>query len=129
LLRPHNTLAENYERELAEEAMLQDLGERHICPKCHRRVESDFIVCPNCHQQLRLRCLSCERLLSPKWDICPYCGVANEPADKDKQPDKAVKGLELLPAEPEPLAAAAEAVPVEAVPDAGPPADSTPTSN
>ena len=85
LLRPHNTLAEEYERDLAEEAMLQGMEEHHVCPKCHRRAEPDFILCPSCHHQLRLRCVSCGRLLNPTWDICPYCGAMNtqgKPGDK-----------------------------------------------
>jgi RNA polymerase subunit RPABC4/transcription elongation factor Spt4 len=74
LVRPRTTLADTYERDLAEEALLKDLEQKRACPKCQRRVEADFIVCPNCKEQLKLRCISCERLLSPEWDICPYCG-------------------------------------------------------
>ena len=85
LLRPHTTLAEEYERELAEEALLQDLQEQRVCPECHRRVESDFIVCPNCHHQLRLRCVGCGRLLSPNWDVCPYCGLFREQESPEDQ--------------------------------------------
>jgi len=75
LLRPRTTLAEEYERSLAEEAMLQDLEERRLCPSCKRRVAPDYIVCPSCHHQLRLRCVGCGRLLNPGWDVCPYCGL------------------------------------------------------
>ncbi|NLD71504.1 MAG: zinc ribbon domain-containing protein [Chloroflexi bacterium] len=78
LLRPHTTLAEEYERSLAEEAILQDLDEDRVCPACRRRVEPDFVVCPSCHQQLRLRCVGCGRLLNPDWDVCPYCGLYRE---------------------------------------------------
>lgn len=74
LLRPHTTLAEEYERSLAEEAILQELEDRRVCPGCRQRIEPDFVVCPNCHQQLRLRCVDCGRLLNPNWDVCPYCG-------------------------------------------------------
>ena len=78
LLRPHTTLAEDYERSLAEEAILQDLDEDRVCPSCRRRAESDFVICPSCHQQLRLRCVGCGRLLNPEWDVCPYCGLFRE---------------------------------------------------
>ncbi|MCD6520454.1 MAG: zinc ribbon domain-containing protein [Anaerolineae bacterium] len=78
LLRPQHTLAEEYERSLTEEAILQDLEERRVCPNCQRRVEPDFIVCPYCHHQLRLRCVGCGRLLDPTWDVCPYCGLYRE---------------------------------------------------
>jgi hypothetical protein len=44
LLRPHTTLAEDYERSLTEEVILQDLEEHRICPSCQRRVEPDFVI-------------------------------------------------------------------------------------
>ena len=78
LLRPHSTLAEEYERSLAEEAILQDLEERRVCPGCRRGVEPDFVVCPYCHHQLHLRCVGCGRLLDPGWDVCPYCGLVRD---------------------------------------------------
>jgi len=78
LLRPHTTLAEEYERSLAEEALLQDLDEQRVCPECRQRVEPDFVVCPACHHQLKVRCVGCSRLLNPSWDICPYCGLYRE---------------------------------------------------
>jgi len=80
LLRPRNALAEEYERSLMEEAVLQDLAVQRVCPGCGRRVESDFLVCPHCHHQLRLRCVGCGRLLQPEWDVCPYCGIYREGA-------------------------------------------------
>lgn len=78
LLRPHSTLAEEYERSLAEEAILQDLEERRVCPGCRRGVEPDFVICPHCRYQLHLRCVGCGRLLNPRWDVCPYCGLVRE---------------------------------------------------
>ncbi|MHB9034685.1 MAG: zinc ribbon domain-containing protein, partial [Anaerolineae bacterium] len=74
LIRPRTTLAENYERDLAEEAILSDMEQKKACPKCQRQVKDDYIICPNCHEQLKLRCLSCGRLLDLDWKICPYCG-------------------------------------------------------
>ncbi|MHB0857232.1 MAG: zinc ribbon domain-containing protein [Anaerolineae bacterium] len=94
LLRPRNTLAEEYERSLAEEALLQDLDDRRICPDCRRRIESDFIVCPSCHHALRLRCVSCGRLIQPYWDVCPYCGLVH-----DKEEDTEAHGVLPQPAE------------------------------
>jgi len=94
LLRPHSTLAEEYERSLAEEAILQDLEERRVCPGCRRGVEPDFIICPYCHYQLHLRCVGCGRLLSPGWDVCPYCGLACEqPLDAGAEEKSAVEEL------------------------------------
>jgi RNA polymerase subunit RPABC4/transcription elongation factor Spt4 len=74
LLRPHNTLADEYERSLTEEAILQGLEENRICPSCQRRIEPDYVVCPSCHHQLKARCVGCGRLLNLDWDVCPYCG-------------------------------------------------------
>jgi RNA polymerase subunit RPABC4/transcription elongation factor Spt4 len=78
LLRPHTTLAEEYERSLTEEAILQDLEERRLCPECQHHVQPDFVVCPHCHHQLRLKCVGCGRLLNQNWDVCPYCGLFRE---------------------------------------------------
>ena len=73
LLRPPETLAELYERSLEEEALLQDLEERAICPGCRRKIEADWQVCPDCHTILKKTCLNCGRLLHLRWNICPYC--------------------------------------------------------
>lgn len=93
LLRPHHTLAEEYERSLTEEAILHELDEQRVCVNCHRRAEADFIVCPYCHSQLRLRCVGCGRLLNPDWDVCPYCGLyrdQGEAAQEEKPGDSHV---------------------------------------
>src|SRR5919109_4865319 len=74
ILRPRETLAEKYERELAEEAMLQDIEERQVCPVCHHKVAADYLVCPNCHTKLHKKCDNCSRILNLKWNVCPYCG-------------------------------------------------------
>jgi RNA polymerase subunit RPABC4/transcription elongation factor Spt4 len=89
LLRPPTTLAELYERSLEEEALLQDLEERIVCPGCRRKIEVDWMVCPDCHAILKRRCVTCNRLLHLRWDICPYCVTAmlEEPAgDHRDQP-------------------------------------------
>ncbi len=78
LLRPKESLAEEYERSLAEEAVLQDLRDRRTCPSCQRRVEDSFILCPYCEQQLRFKCVNCGALLEPSWKICPFCGHRHE---------------------------------------------------
>jgi RNA polymerase subunit RPABC4/transcription elongation factor Spt4 len=106
LLRPHSTVAEEYERSLAEEAILQELEERRVCPGCRRRVEADFVVCPHCHYQLRLRCTGCGRLLNPNWDVCPYCGLLQE-ADAEEKDAEAAAPIVVEPAPVEQPAAAA----------------------
>lgn len=76
LLRPPTTLAELYERSLEEEALLQDLEERIVCPGCRRKIEVEWMVCPDCHAILKRRCVTCGKLLHLRWDICPYCVTA-----------------------------------------------------
>ncbi|MGQ9502320.1 MAG: zinc ribbon domain-containing protein [Anaerolineae bacterium] len=97
LLRPQTTLAELYERSLEEEALLQDLEERIVCPGCRRKVESDWLVCPDCHAILKKKCVHCGRLLHLRWDICPYCvtAVFEETVGKP--------GAAAFPVYPEPL--------------------------
>jgi RNA polymerase subunit RPABC4/transcription elongation factor Spt4 len=78
LMRPKDTLAEAYDRALEEEALLQSLEERLTCPKCHHRVEKEFLLCPVCYTPLKKPCVDCGRLLSLEWDVCPYCGHMSE---------------------------------------------------
>jgi len=111
LLRPHNTLAEEYDRDLAEEAMLQDLEERHVCPGCRRRVEADFLFCPSCRRELRVRCTGCGRPLNVSWNACPYCGLARPKAKRRGGKDEE-KTPEVTEA-PAPVPSSAEPAPVQ----------------
>lgn len=74
ILRPQYTLDEAYEHALGQEALLQDIEERYICPSCRRKAHADFLICPYCHAELRKRCPNCERLMNLNWEVCPYCG-------------------------------------------------------
>ena len=75
LLRPKITLAEQYERALEEEALLQDLEEKPRCSGCSRVVENHWVVCPDCHTQLKRTCHQCGEKLNLRWNICPACGT------------------------------------------------------
>src|SRR5579885_1849466 len=75
ILRPHQTLAEIYERQLEEESLLAEMTERQTCTNCHARIESDFQICPSCGQKLKQPCPKCERLLELRWTFCPYCAT------------------------------------------------------
>lgn len=75
ILRPKQTLMEAYLRSLEEEALLQEIEERPVCPNCRVRVESDYIMCPNCLTKLKAQCLSCKRLIELDWTVCPYCAT------------------------------------------------------
>jgi RNA polymerase subunit RPABC4/transcription elongation factor Spt4 len=75
-LRPRETLSESYERSLEEEALLQEIEDKPVCPGCKQRVHEDWQACPNCHTRLKRPCTRCGRTLDLSWDLCPYCATA-----------------------------------------------------
>lgn len=75
MLRPQETLAEAYERSLEEEALLQNIEEKAICPGCGRVADDAWQVCPYCHTKLRKPCVNCGELLELAWNLCPYCAT------------------------------------------------------
>ncbi len=86
LLRPRETLAEVYDRQLEEEALLRDITVRRACPNCQTVTEPDWLVCPHCRAELRRRCVSCGRPLDLDWVVCPYCTVLTAPTSPAVQP-------------------------------------------
>lgn len=75
-LRPRETLSEAYERSLEEEALLQEIEEKPVCPGCKQRVQDEWQACPSCHTRLKRPCTRCGRMLDLSWDLCPYCATA-----------------------------------------------------
>lgn len=73
LIRPKETLAQQYERSLEEAAFLVDLEKQLACPRCKKSVQQDFIICPHCTEPLKKACRSCGTGLSAIWKACPYC--------------------------------------------------------
>jgi hypothetical protein len=74
IVRPRETLAEVYERSLAEESLLAEVEKNELCPVCRDRVDSEWLVCPNCRTRLHRVCPSCNRLADPTWPLCAFCG-------------------------------------------------------
>lgn len=72
-LRPRETLSEAYERSLEEEALLQEIEEKPVCPGCKQRAQADWQACPHCHTRLKKPCVRCSKMLELTWDVCPYC--------------------------------------------------------
>ncbi len=103
LLRPKETLAEEYERSLAEEAVLQDLHERRTCPSCQRRIEESFVLCPYCEHRLRDTCVNCGELVDLDWIVCPHCGHPHEVSEQEthRSKRKTVRATSTEPAEQE----------------------------
>jgi len=96
ILRPKDTLADRYDRQLEAEALLHEIQEQATCPACRRRVEDDFIACPYCRAQLRIPCESCAKPLLVRWVVCPYCG-AERRAPAGPTPVRAVPASEPSP--------------------------------
>lgn len=79
MLRPPETLAEAYERSLEEEALLQNIEEKPVCPGCGRPVNERWQVCPYCHTKLKKPCPQCGEMLELPWNLCPYCATSQVP--------------------------------------------------
>jgi len=86
ILRPQYTLDEAYEHALGQEALLQDIEERYICPSCRRKAAADYLVCPHCHATLRRRCPDCGRLINLSWDVCAFCGGEQPEVEGEPSP-------------------------------------------
>jgi hypothetical protein len=98
IVRPRETLAEVYERSLAEETLLAEVEKNRLCPTCRQRVGADWLVCPNCRTRLHRICPACTRLAEPDWALCAYCGNELQRVDRPAvRPAAAVSGGERVP--------------------------------
>lgn len=75
ILRPSQTLEDEYQQVLEEEALLQAIEDSPTCPGCGRRIKEAWMVCPNCHTKLKKVCHECGKLMELPWNLCPYCGT------------------------------------------------------
>jgi RNA polymerase subunit RPABC4/transcription elongation factor Spt4 len=107
-LRPKETIAEVYDRQLEEEALLRDISLRRACPQCQAVTEPDWLLCPHCRAELRRLCDGCGKPLDLNWVVCPYCATA--PAAPRLNQPYAPPAITA----PAPIAATAEAAPVAA---------------
>jgi hypothetical protein len=83
-LRPRETLSEAYERSLEEEALLQEIEEKPVCPACRQKVQSEWQACPHCHTRLKKPCVRCGRMLDLAWDLCPHCATGQPPSSVER---------------------------------------------
>ena len=100
IVRPRETLAEVYERSLAEESLLAEVEKNQNCPVCRERVQPDFLVCPNCRTRLHRVCPSCNRLAQPEWPLCAYCGHEFQRAPAARPVERAAELTAKAPAAP-----------------------------
>ena len=49
ILRPQNTIEEEYQKSLEEEALLHTIESSPHCPGCGKRTNPKWMVCPDCH--------------------------------------------------------------------------------
>jgi RNA polymerase subunit RPABC4/transcription elongation factor Spt4 len=91
MLRPQETLAEAYERSLEEEALLQNIEEKPVCPGCGRPTNEEWQVCPYCHTKLKKPCANCGRMLELPWNLCPYCAASQVAYDTASPPAPAAR--------------------------------------
>lgn len=73
VLRPKQTLEEEYQKTLEEEALLQAIEDQILCPGCERKVNEEWVICPSCHTRLNKTCVQCGKPLELSWNICPFC--------------------------------------------------------
>jgi RNA polymerase subunit RPABC4/transcription elongation factor Spt4 len=74
IVRPHEKIGEVWERNLAEEALLNEVESVRHCPTCERRVDQEWIICPSCRTRLNRVCPNCSRLVGLDWSLCAWCG-------------------------------------------------------
>ena len=118
IVRPQERIGEVYERNLAEEALLNEIEAVRHCPGCDRRVDVDWIICPTCRTRLNRVCPNCGRLVGLDWTLCAWCGKDFERRDLiatvAPAPLVTAAPLDALP-EPAVAAAAEDALPAEAI--------------
>jgi RNA polymerase subunit RPABC4/transcription elongation factor Spt4 len=81
IIRPHEKIGEVWERNLAEEALLNEVETIHHCPGCERRIDDEWIICPFCRTRLNRVCPNCSRLVGMDWSLCAWCGKDFERRD------------------------------------------------
>lgn len=117
IVRPQERIGDVYERNLAEEALLNEIEAVRHCPGCDRRVDAEWIICPTCRTRLNRVCPNCGRLVGLDWTLCAWCGRDFERrelvATVAPAPQVSVPAREALPeplAMPEEPAIASEAI-------------------
>ena len=115
MLRPPETLSEAYERSLEEEALLQNIEEKPVCPGCGRPIKDAWQVCPFCHTKLKKSCIACGELLDLPWNICPYCATpqVNYEAQPARASRRSSRPTPAAPPSPEIAPAPPDAPPAE----------------
>ena len=99
MIRPKQTLAEQFDRALEEEALLREIEESLVCSTCGVPVKEEWVYCPNCNSQLQHSCPNCGQLVRNEWQICVHCGVNQQAAVSQRYEEPKVQ---IPPPSPEP---------------------------
>ena len=83
ILRPQQTLEDEYQHTLEEEALLQSIEDNPLCPGCGKRIRDEWIACPKCYTKLKKTCHQCGKPMELPWNLCPYCGTPTPGARRD----------------------------------------------
>lgn len=75
ILRPPRTLDEEYQHTLEEEALLQSIEDKPVCPGCARQVKDEWTACPTCYTRLKKPCQKCGQPMDLAWNLCPFCAT------------------------------------------------------
>ena len=75
VMRPQQTLEEEYQKTLEEEALLNAIDATPHCPGCSQKVDEKWLICPDCHTRLKKSCHHCGKLMELQWNICPHCAT------------------------------------------------------
>jgi hypothetical protein len=105
ILRPKDTMADQYDRQLEAEALLHEIQEQSTCPACRRKIETEFVACPYCRTSLRVPCDSCGKALATTWVLCPYCATPRTGFSASRREPAAVAATAVAEPDPPPASA------------------------
>ncbi len=101
ILRPHQSLEDEYQHTLEEEALLQSIEDSPLCPGCGRHIKEEWIACPSCFTKLKKICHQCGKPMELPWNLCPYCGTPAPGMRRDNLTmDEALRTLPTEPVKP-----------------------------
>jgi len=101
ILRPGQTLDDEYQHTLEEEALLQSIEDNPLCPGCGKRIQNEWVACPKCYTKLKKTCHQCGNPMELPWNLCPFCGTPTPGMRRDNLTmDEALRTLPIEPAKP-----------------------------
>lgn len=94
VIRPRTSTEEEYWMDLERRFLKFEAAGLEDCPACGYELMPNFVHCPNCSRELRVKCESCEVFIEPLWNMCPFCGTAQERKDVTPIPQIAISSID-----------------------------------